>query len=439
MGQSLSQDIRPATPQIQQQDPVSVQPSTQEPSPPLPVPMVKQESSLFKRTPNIDGLIDQGEWDTFFKFEYGDMKASVYVDWDSDNLYIASKSTTPADLLVTLDANDDGWFHGLDNYEFVVRPSEDGGNPTLAVSRYESRKTPANNGYPLAAAEATAFTLKTSSAEVSYIYELAVPKTSVEGLELKNGKKIGLKIAVGVGGKDMIWIPAAPLGDTQSVDLTTAKSSTDAPLSVDMQLRDARIAPGEELVAKITIRNKGESVIPIDTLVIGGEGKTSRVIGSQLIRMEGIKPGRSFSTTFRTPVPHSASTGSAALGIELRTGNDLVASSLMSFDIVPAYEISLDTGDNPLELKTFNRISVIVKNNTNGEMHGRVKLSLPKGWTFRWSQDSKDVYILQEESEQSVIFRVKPPEITTQTKIPVLAELRVGDKVFSTSCLLNVK
>ncbi|MEN6371920.1 MAG: hypothetical protein ABFD64_07885 [Armatimonadota bacterium] len=436
-GQVLSQEVLPAAPQIQQQDSRPLQ----SPLPPVaipPVPTVKQETSLFKRTPDIDGMIEQGEWDTFYKFDYGDMKASVYVDWDSDNLYIASKSTTPTDLLVTLDANNDGWFHGMDNYEFVVRPSESEGSPTLAVSRYESQKTTANSGYPLAAAEATAFTLKTSSADKSYIYELAIPRTSIEGLDLKNGKKIGLKIAVGAGGENMIWIPAAPLGETQTVDLTTAKSSTDAPLSIGMELRDSRIAPGEELVAKITIKNKGASTVPIDTLVIGGEGKTSKILGSQLIRTEGIKPGKSYSTIFRTSVPHSTHAGSAALGLELRTGDTTVASSLLSFDIVPAYEIRLDTGNSPLERGSFSRISVIVKNNTKSEMHGRVKLSLPKDWTFRWSQDSKDLYILQEDSEQAAVFRVKPPA-APQSRTPILAELRVGDQVFSVSGLINVK
>lgn len=432
-----AQDIQPATPEMPPQEPQTVQPAIAEPIQP-PLPVVTPDRSLFRRTPVINGQIEQGEWDSFYRFDYGDLQVATYVNWDGENLYVASKSTSPTDLLVILDANNDGWFHGMDNYEFVARRSEPGGNPTLAVSRYESQKTPGNSGSPLTATEAAAFTLKTGTGEKLYVYELAIPKSSVAGLNLKSGKKIGLKVAVGIGGADMIWVPTAPLGETQTVELVSTKSSSSAPLNVNVQIRDARIAPGEELIAKITVKNTGETAVPVDTLVVGGEGRTSKTLGSQLIRLEEIKPGKSFTTTFRTPVPRTATTGSAALGVELRSGDNPVASSLLSFDIVPAYEVKLGIGDRPLQRGVYSRIAAFVKNNTQKEIHGKIKLSLPDGWTFRWSQDSKDFYIRQEESEQAIVFRVKPPT-NPQAKTPVLAEIKIGDQVISTSGIITVK
>jgi len=433
----FAQDIQPATPEILPQEPQPVQPAITEPVQP-PLPVITPDYKIFRRTPVINGQIEQGEWDYFYKFDYGGLQVTTYVNWDGENLYVASKSTSPTDLLVILDANNDGWFHGMDNYEFIARKSESGGNPTLSVSRYESQKTPGNSGSPLTAAEAAAFTLKTGTGENLFTYELAIPKSSVAGLNLKNGKRIGLKVAVGIGDDDMIWIPTAPLGETQPVELVSEKSSASVPLNINVQIRDTRIAPGEELIAKITVKNTGEAPVHVDSLVAGGEGRTSKVLGSQLIRLDGIKPGKSFTTTFRTPVPRTATTGSAAMGVELRAGNNPVASSLLSFDIVPAYEVKLDLGNKPFQPGRYNRIAAIVKNNTQKEVYGKIKLSLPDGWIFRWSQDTKDFYIRLEESEQAIVFRVKPPA-KPQTKTPVLAEVKVGDQVISTSGVITVQ
>jgi hypothetical protein len=435
----FAQEIAPVIPDTSKIEATSDQPAIVQPAatiPPPPLPTITPDYSIFKRTPVIDGQIEQGEWDQYYCFEYNGIQSWVYVNWDSNNLYVASKSTAPTDLLITLDGNNDGWFHGADNYELVARRGQSDDGITLSVSHYESQRMSGTSGAPLTAAEAAAFTMKAGSGPNSYIYEIAIPKDSVPGIEFKPGKKVGLKVAVGTGTQEVIWVPTAPLGEVQTAELVALKSSNSSPLNLDIKIRDLRVAPGEELFAKIVVKNNGDVESPADTMVIGGEGKTARLLGSQLVRIEGIKPGKTFSTIFRTPIPRSANPGSGALGVEVRTGTDRIVGSLMSFDIVPPYEVKLDIR-NGLDKDGYQRVSVIITNNTLHDIFGKVKLSLPEGWTFRWSEATKEFRLRPEESQQAVVYRVKPTE-KQDKKTPVLAEVQIGNQTLSVSGVIEI-
>ncbi len=73
------------------------------------------DTEIFKRTPVIDGVIEDGEWDTFYTLASEDWQASTFADWDGKNFYVAARSSKPIDFAVALDAGGDGWFHGEDN------------------------------------------------------------------------------------------------------------------------------------------------------------------------------------------------------------------------------------------------------------------------------------------------------------------------------------
>lgn len=403
-----------------------------------PVPTVCPDTIIIKRTPVINGQIDRGEWDKFFSFDYSGIQATTYVNWDDNNIYIASESTSPVDLLVTLDANNDGWFHGADNFELIARRAQDGEEPTLSVSRYQSQGAIGTGGVPLTAAEASTFVMKAGSAKSSYVYELAIPRSSVPGLELRPGRKIGLKVAIGVPtGDDVQWVPTAPLGEVQQVELVSAKASPNATLVIDADIRDKRVTPGEELIARIKIRNPGTVASLADTIVVGGEGKTAKLLGSELIRIDGILPGRSTTFTFHTRIPQHSQLGSAAFGVEVRAGDELCAASLFSFDILPPFDARIDTSGPQDKLSGYYRIAVIVKNNRQEGIEGKVKLCLPEGWAFRKSEGEKDFYIPTEDGEEAIVYRVIPCKGATGA-VKLQAEVKVGKESATISGTLNM-
>lgn len=400
-------------------------------------PTINPNLDIIKRTPIIDGKIEPGEWDMLFGFSYGGVDAKAYANWDNDNIYIAGEANEPIDLLITIDAKNDSWFHGDDNYELIIHREEGPDIASLSVSRYESRGAGSTSGVPLTSGEASAFTMKASRADKSCVYEIAIPKKAISALQLKPNAKLGLKVAVGIGAPDVQWIPAAALGEVQTAQLVTSKTSSTEKLSIKCDLLDNRLVPGQELVAKVTVKNQGVTASNADSIVIGGEGKTAKLLNSQLIRFKGIEPGKSYSTTFRSPVFASSGIGSQALGVEVRSAEKPVASGLFSFDIVPKYEVKMAAEEKPLKKGFYYQITVIVKNNTPEQVYGTVELSAPDGWTARKSKLSKAFKITQEDAEQDIVFRVDPPN-DAQGQVTFTAEIRIGSDIIKDSRTVNI-
>ncbi len=400
-------------------------------------PNVVADLNIMKRTPSIDGQIEPGEWDLLFKFDYKGVSAKTYANWDNENLYIASETSEASDLLVTIDAKNDGWFHGDDNYELAARREQGPDTTSLSVSRYESRGASGTGGVPLTSGEASAFTMKAGQVPGSYVYEIAIPRKAIPGLQIKPGAKLGLKVAIGIGSPDVEWVPSAALGEVQTAELVTSKTSSTEKLSVRCDMLDNKLVPGQELVAKITIKNQGITTAKVDSVVIGGEGKTAKILNSQLIRTRGIEPGKSYSTTFRSPVFAGSELGSQALGVEARSDEKPVATGLFSFDIVPKYELRMAAEEKPLKKGFYYQITVIVKNNTPGGISGTVTLSAPDGWTARKSKLIKLFKITQEDAEQDIVFRLDPPDYA-QGQATFTAEVRIGSDVIKESRTVNI-
>ena len=76
-------------------------------------------------TRRIDDVIESG-WHVLgypLTVPYLRFTASIRTNWDSDSLYLAFVINEYAKVHIYLDANNDGWFHGKDNYEIIVNPS----------------------------------------------------------------------------------------------------------------------------------------------------------------------------------------------------------------------------------------------------------------------------------------------------------------------------
>ncbi len=80
------------------------------------IPELNPDTNILKRTPNIDGIIEDGEWDIFYLFNLDSWNLKTFLNWDDRYIYCAVKSSVPVDSMVLIDAFADGWFHGDDNF-----------------------------------------------------------------------------------------------------------------------------------------------------------------------------------------------------------------------------------------------------------------------------------------------------------------------------------
>ncbi len=385
------------------------------------------DTELFRRTPVIDGVVDDGEWDTYYNYTSGDWRVTTYADWDSGNLYVAAKSNQPIDLLSVLDANADGWFHGDENYEFKATRATDG-SLTLVVCRYDSRNTKSPVAAPVTAAEASMVQMKSTKSGEWNMIEMCVPDALIRGYKLAGRKQIGFQIAVKTTADDSGWVPTSQLGDVKECSLVAKKTATLKPLVVDFDIKYPRVARGEDLVGRFHLTNSGAETVDARSFVIAGEGKAGDYLSSQRIRMEGLAPKQHVAHDFRTLIPSDMPVGCWALGAEVSSANAKLGAALASFEVVDPFdaELRLPLGDVRADVKDVT-FGVLIRNNGRHSIRAKAKITLPVGWELWRNMDSREVYVGGGDST-SVSFKAKPP-IGEMGAVPVSVEVSSGRDV----------
>ena len=418
--------VAPAAPAIAAPPPAAASPS-----------LITPDTDLLRRTPVIDGVVEDGEWDKFYSYSSGDWEVTTYANWDSRNLYVGAKSNKPIDFLYVLDANDDGWFHGDENFEFKGSRAADGGL-TLSVCRYESRNIKSPVATPVTEAEASMVELKSTKSADSYMIEMRVPVSLVRGFKLAAGRKIGFQINVKSTPDESGWAPTNEVGDVRDCTLVAKKFAALKPLVLGFELKDSSVARGEELVGRFHLTNSGSETLDARNYVIAGEGKAGAYLSSERIRIEGLPPRKHISREIRTVVPVDMPVGSWALGAEVRSADARLGGALISFDVVDPFEVDLrlPSTDVRADVKDVT-FQVVVKNNTRRAIRGRVKITLPVGWELWKNADTREFLAGPRGSVSFATFKAKPP-LGEMGSVPVKAEVTVGGETRTVEGKFNV-
>jgi len=407
------------------------------PASPAGVSLITPDTEVLRRTPVVDGVVEDGEWDKFYNYSSGDWEVSTYADWDSRNLYVAAKSNKPIDLLNVLDANDDGWFHGDENFEFKATRAADS-SLTLSVCRYESRNIKSPVATPVTEAEAAMVEIKSTKSADSYMIEMRVPAALVRGFKLAAGRKIGFQVNVKSTPDESGWVPTNQVGDLRDCTLVTTKFAALKPLVLDFDLKDSTVARGEELVGRFHLTNSGSETLDARNYVIAGEGKAGAYLSSERIRIEGLPPKKHISREIRTVVPADMPVGSWALGAEVRSADARLGGALISFDVVDPFEVDLrlPTTDVRTDVKDVT-FQVVVKNNTRRAIRGKAKITLPIGWELWRNADTREFQAGPRGSVSFATFKAKPP-LGEMGTVPVKAEVTVGGETRTVEGKFNV-
>ena len=400
------------------------------PAPKFEPPTITTDTSIFRRSPVIDGVVEDGEWDAFYSFSATGWDTTAFADWDSGNLYMAVKSNKPFDVMVVIDGNNDGWFHGEDNYELRSTGGA-AGNMTLAVSRYDSKNTKSPVAIPVTQDEAAMVEVKSGKSDAGYMIEMKIPTALVKGLKLTPERKLGLQINVSAGDDFSGWIPTKEIGDTRECTLVTKKFASVKPLEVGLDLRGDRVARGEELAGRLHLTNNGTDTLDVRTFVLGGEGKAGDYLSSQKVRLEGLGAKKHYTHDIASIIPSDMRLGCWAVGAEVRSGTERLGSALVSFEVVEPFSIDLrlPSGQVKANVKDVTA-SVIVRNNTLGRMHGTVKVTFPNGWELWRNADKRDFTISEPDGATSVSFKAKPP-LGALGDTPIKVEVTANGRTLS--------
>ncbi|MGI6295076.1 MAG: hypothetical protein ACOX3G_03235 [Armatimonadota bacterium] len=395
------------------------------------IPDVAPDTDVFRRTPKIDGVVEDGEWDVFYTYTSGDLEITTFVNWDSSNLYIAARANKPIDLLALLDANRDGWYNGEDNYEFrFVRAAEGPGK--LIVNRFDSRNAKSPTATAVTSEEAATVEMKDGIKDGISSVEMRVPATLIRGLKLGDNRKLGMLITARTGSDEAAWISSGSPGDVQELTLVSKKFASLEPLDVGFDIRDTNIAVGDELVAKFHMTNTGPETLNVQSCVIAGEGKAGAYLSSQKVRMDGLPPKKHISREIRSVIPQDMPVGSWALGAEVLTANGKLGSALLSFEVVEPYLLSVRVPVEPVRPTVKDvTLSVVITNNTRSRVRGEAMITLPEGWEI-WKDEPKRNFSASNRSFTTVQFKAKPP-LGASGKIPVKFDVSFNGKTMTIS------
>jgi len=172
-----------------------------------PYPLYRVSNLLKKASPVIDGVLSQGEWPAFAEGSGHGLVVRTFAAWDEEYLYFAAQTNRPVELRLDIDAANNGWFAGSDNYRISVAPPKNGETfPKVDVAVFDWEKfysEPQGDVYwnrekvKPSDLKVAVGSLGAHSAPAGksggYVFELAVPRNEKTGLLLKAGAVINIK------------------------------------------------------------------------------------------------------------------------------------------------------------------------------------------------------------------------------------------------------
>ena len=167
----------------------------------------------------FNGAVKRGTASTYIgSIQQKDLVADIYAGWDDRYFYVRYEADRPAHILVQVDGNADGWFHGFDNIQSRILAFED----SLSVANFYLRdcsnwvQSPRDRRDILKTTDLVVDVqkqrievtgrpvrvrgrgiLSQSRTRVdTYVLTAKIPRLPAYGFDLQAGKKIGLRIGL---------------------------------------------------------------------------------------------------------------------------------------------------------------------------------------------------------------------------------------------------
>ncbi|MGQ9697541.1 MAG: hypothetical protein ACUVRO_06060 [Armatimonadota bacterium] len=176
-----------------------------------PYPLYSANPNRPRRTPKIDGRISSGEWPAFAVGRRRELDLRTFSAWDDGHLYFAVDASRACVVRLDIDAANNGWFAGSDNYRITVTPPEEpGAAPTVDVAIFDwDRFRTAPDMYVYWNRDKVkASDLKVAASENSgrYVLELAIPRNETTGLLPKLDAVVTLQVSFSLPGDPRRWV-----------------------------------------------------------------------------------------------------------------------------------------------------------------------------------------------------------------------------------------
>jgi len=397
---------------------------------PFSQPQGVTEPSRLALTPTLDGVISPDEWDSFAKTADGE----TYMQWEPGKLYVAAKMPEGRDLLVSIDAKQDGWLVGKDNLEFRLRAVD--GKVVVMARRLDATNVAGPKWIDL-----PGFALSSKGAVKSdgtnETLEAAIIDPGVDALNIEEGQRMMMRLDI-VPQTSQQLEPFYPRVGTSVKMAMQRASALPVGLKWDIENGGRSVTPGNSTKIRFTF-NAGTKDDPgikkIDIKPLGEIADRATSIGIPFPAFD--KKGRAF-VDYETKTDKATPTGYHLLASTLTTADGAPAMIQASFRVAPLVDFDLANGeirakDAPQTIK----IPFFIRSNSTRRLDGFCNVDAPEGWDIL-KGDDKSFIIYNSRAGIRRVITVTIPAKASGT-FPLRFKGQIGNRSFEETQWLTVR
>jgi hypothetical protein len=437
---AAGQDPKPSVPAAQQQAAAAA----------VPVainfrerPKYTVEAQRLRRSPQINGVLNDGDWDPFYTVNDGTIKGTVYCNWDDNFLYIATRTDQAAMLVIDVDATDDGWLRGADNLEVVVGSPAADGTPTVVARLLDAsnpKDAPAWNDKVLDVKTIQLAGKPTTGAQIT---EVAIPK-NMGSLVLRPGANIGLRVEFLPAAPASSYTPTAPFEPHLLLDakLVGARVQGVPGINPRLTLSDYKCVAGQKLFATLELLNQTDIAVPIQSVLWTGEGSSVNAVDTfRQVTVPPIPASKRLKLGYKTMLPKSVTPGSYTLSVTADLGPNKQVQSTATFTVVEPIQPQISSEPNPLVIVGTTKLELLVDVYSAVPDHFRGELELtniPQGWELEGNR-RRTLVVVGEDARSITRVRFKLPSSTLAGDYPIDAQINWYDRVWKLHTVVHVE
>lgn len=399
-------------------------------------PKVASDAMRLRRTPKIDGVLSEGEWDVFYTVTEGVLKGTVYCNWDDNFLYLAVKSQNPAGVVFDIDAGGDGWLRGADNLEIVVGAANETGKPTLAARLLDAANTKETPVWKEGALDVSRIQSAISNVGDSTIIEIAIPK-DMGSLVLRTGATLGIRADFLPPTPASVFIPTAAYEPHLLLDAKLAESRAVAPAGVNptLTISDNKCVGGQTLFGTMELLNQTDTNLPIKSILWTGTGASYDALNTvREVVVSDLGGRKSLKLKYKTPLPTNLPTGTYALNctVEFEDGKQVISSA--TFSIVEPLQVQMYGQPDPVAIVEKTRYTAVVDVYSavpRGTGFDVELTAIPVGWELEGNKKRKG-QVDREDAKTGVRFVFRVPNTTLAGEYPIEATVTRQSRTWKT-------
>ncbi|MFW5697178.1 MAG: hypothetical protein ACOCX1_01305 [Fimbriimonadaceae bacterium] len=381
-------------------------------------PVVEQPYRL-ALSPLLDGQISAEEWEPYWQSE----EAQTYFQWEPGTVHWAAVAPGDEDVVLSIDAGNDGWRQGKDNYEIrVSMQSELEAEVTLRYLDYSAPLEPEWVNLPLV--PQNLIVVPTMLPDGRWSVEATWRPEGLFSVDLND--KMGVLVDTVPADARRSDVGARPL----PVATLVFDSGQNVPTGMmwDPNHRLRTIPAGDSFTAIYEI-TKSEAALELSRIAFRVEGLAEADTATMSRPAPEFGDNSRVTVEYETPVAREATPGYRIARLEATTESGQSFTMRSSFkvaellDFISGIPEGIAATAEPQKVTGFVRL----ESNALGSLRGTFQLIGPPGWNIvRGAEDRFLIYHERGEARIGIEFLV-PGGL--QGTYPLVLRARIGERV----------